>query len=144
MLFLVVGFFFLLLFHHFKYIFWAAKHLLKSTDYFMEVSLHVMWCFPLAAFNILSLSYFSFHFSYNISWFNLWVDPVWTSLWFLDLDFYFLFQVRDIFSCNVFKYVLCPFLSFEVAIFISDNIVFKAKSLTRDERGHYMMIRWSL
>ena len=71
-----------------------------------------------------------------------WCDHlVWDSLFFLDLDASVLSQIRKVFSHYVIKYVLCPFLSFEIAIFISDNIVFKAKTLTRDKRGHYIMIR---
>ena len=41
----------------------------------------------------------------------LWVDPVWDSLCFLDLDVCFLPQVRNVFSYYVFTYVFCPFLS---------------------------------
>lgn len=55
-----------------------------------------MWCFP-CRFLIFSLYLiFLFIFIYNISWFDLWVDPVWTSLWFPDLDVSVLSQVREV------------------------------------------------
>ena len=39
----------------------------------------------------------------------LWIHPLWDSLCFLELDVYFLFHVREIFSCHLFKYIFCLF-----------------------------------
>ena len=38
----------------------------------------------------------------------LWVNPVWDSLYFLDLDVCFFSQVREVFSYSLFNYVLSP------------------------------------
>lgn len=38
-------------------------------------------------------------------------DPLWDTLYVLDLDICFLFQVREVFRYSIFKYVFCPFLS---------------------------------
>ena len=47
-----------------------------------------------------------------MSWYGpLWVDLIWDSLCFLDLDVCFLSQVREVFSYYVFRYVLSTFLS---------------------------------
>ena len=40
-----------------------------------------------------------------------WIYPVWFSLCFFNLSKCFFSHIREIFSCNLFKYFLWPFLS---------------------------------
>ena len=81
----------------------------KSSNSLLGVLLYIPSCFSLAAFNVL----FNFcHFNYSVSLFgSLWFGLVEDSLCFLDLDVCFLSQVREVFSCYVFKHTLCNFLS---------------------------------
>ena len=39
-----------------------------------------------------------------------WVYFLWRSLHFVDLSEWFLFHVREVFSCYLFEYFFCPFL----------------------------------
>ena len=72
--------------------------------------MYVTCCFCLAAFNILSLCLvFVTLISVCLGVFP-WVYPVWDSLSLLDLIDYFLFHVGEIFSYNLFKNFLIPFL----------------------------------
>ena len=64
----------------------------------------------------LSLHFFIFnffcHFVYSISGCNLlWTGPVLYSLCFLNLDACFFFQVKEVFSYYILKYVLFPVFS---------------------------------
>ena len=77
----------------------------------MAVPLYFICHFPLTAFNILSLSLI-FMFDYYVSrCVPSWVYPAWDSLCFLYLVDYFLYHVREVFSCYLFKYFLESFLS---------------------------------
>ena len=55
---------------------------------------------------ILNVCYFNYIVSLSG---NLWIESVWDFLYFLDLDVWFLSQIRDVSSYYVFKYVLCSF-----------------------------------
>ena len=46
----------------------------------------------------------------------IWVEPVWNSLGFMDLDVYFSSQVWDIFSHFCSEYTFCPVLSSGIPI----------------------------
>lgn len=76
----------------------------------MRVPLYVICCLCFATFNIV----FNFcHLNYSVSWCApLGVNPLWDSLCLLDLDDFFLSQVREVSSYYVFKYFLRPFLYF--------------------------------
>ena len=73
--------------------------------------LYVTCCFSLAAFNILSLSLvFVSLISVCLGVCFLRFNPVWDSLYLLDLIDYFLFHVGEIFNYNLFKIFLIPFI----------------------------------
>ena len=73
----------------------------------MGVVLYATLDFPL----LLLIFVLFCHINYNVSWCGpLRVDSFWSALCFLDLDVYFLSQVRKVFSNYVFKFVPCPFL----------------------------------
>ena len=82
----------------------------KSVDNLMRIPLYVIFCFPLAAFNIFSLNLIF------VSLINMClgvfprVYPVWDSLCFPDLGDNFLSYVREVFHYNLLKYFLRPFL----------------------------------
>lgn len=92
-------------------LFWPAVSAEKSADSLMGIPLHATYCVSLA-FNIFCL----FHFNNNVSWCGPpWVDSIWDSLCFLDLDVCFISQVGKfsaILSSNMFS---DPFLFFSNA-----------------------------
>ena len=78
---------------------------------FMGVPLHVICCFPLATFNIFYLSLiFVILITMCLGMFLFGVI-LFGTLHYLDLGDCCLSQVREVFSCYVFIYVLSPFLS---------------------------------
>ena len=84
----------------------------NSAHSLMGVPVNITCCFSLAAFNNLSLSLTFCHFSYIFSHCcPFWVDPVWDSLCFLDLNICFLSQLREVSIYHGFRYVLYTFLS---------------------------------
>ena len=93
--------------------FWPRKLLLKhQLIAFSEFPCIQPVVFLLLLLRVFLYLYFFANIIYNVSWCSpLWVHLVWEFLCFLDLDIYFLSQVRVIFSYYLFNYVLCPFLS---------------------------------
>ena len=82
----------------------------KLVDNLMEISLYVIYCFFLIAFNIFLFN--CCQFDQYVSWcVPLLVYPVWDFLKFLDLADFFLYQVREVFSYYIFKCFFRPFLS---------------------------------
>ena len=98
--------------------FWLAEFLLKS-------QLITLWDFPCKwlAFPLLilivSLFLNSCHFIYNMSCVFFFGLILFGTLWFMDLHICFLSQVREIFCCYDFRYVLWPFLSFSLSLSLS-------------------------
>ena len=85
---------------------YAERSVVKS----MGIPLYVTCCFSLDAFNILFLCLI-FVSLISVSWcVPLWVYPVWDSLPLLELIYYFLFHVGEIFNYNLFKIFLILFL----------------------------------
>ena len=79
----------------------------KSADKLMKFPLYVICCFSLAAFNIFPLNLVF------VSLICVLCVSCWDSLCFLDLGFYFLSHVREVFDYNLFKYFLtCIFLNY--------------------------------
>ena len=78
----------------------------KSANNLIRVPLYVICLFPLAAFNILSLS------AILVSLINTCLGVFYMVLMcFLYLSEWFLFPVWEVFGCYLFKYFFCPFLS---------------------------------
>ena len=77
----------------------------KSADNLMGVPLYVMCCFSFVVFNILSLSLFLSVWFLCVSVCSS-LGSSCLGLCFLDLDDYFLFHVREVFSYYLFKYFL--------------------------------------
>ena len=111
--FLVVGFFLSSLYIYHGTPFWPTKSVLKS-------QLITLWGFPcmlfvafsLVAFNILSL-YLTFVSLINMCLIMFLLGFIlYGTLCFLDLDDYFLSQVREVFNFDLFKYFLRAFLFF--------------------------------
>ena len=88
--------------------FWLVEFLLRNQ--LIGVSLYAVFCFPLVAFNILSLSLIFVNLIVSLC-VPPWVYPAWDSLCFLDLVDYFLYYVWEVFSYYLFKYFLRSFLS---------------------------------
>ena len=94
--------------------FWLAEFLLKS-------QLITLWDFPCKWLTfpllilIVSLFLNSCHFTYNMSCVFFFGLILFGTLWFMDLRICFLSQVREIFSCYDFSYVLWPFLSLSLS-----------------------------
>ena len=76
----------------------------------MGFPLYVTCCFSLAAFNILSLCLVLLVWLLCVLVCFSLVYPIWDSLCLLDLIDYFLFHVGEIFSYNLYKNFLIPFL----------------------------------
>ena len=72
--------------------------------------MRITFFFSLAALTILALSLIFAIFKYNLSLYGPFsVDLAWDSICFLDLDVFFLSQVRQVFSYYVFKKSSHPF-----------------------------------
>ena len=78
----------------------------KAADSLMGAPLYITCCFFLAAFNTLSLIFPILSTICGL----LWVNPVWDSLCFLDLDVSFPKSMKFSAINSLYK-VLCPFLS---------------------------------
>ena len=78
-----------------------------SASNLMEVPFYIISLFSLAAINIPSVSLTFFHFYYKVSWCTpLVVDlNLLDSLYFLDINVYFLLEDRKPFSYFIFKYM---------------------------------------
>ena len=82
----------------------------RSAVKLMGISLYVICCFSLAAFNIFSL-YLIFDTLINMCFGVFLLGFIlYGTLFFLDLINYFLSPIREVFNYNLFKYFRNPFL----------------------------------